>query len=230
MPKKSLSDNAYEEILENIVTCKYWPGSALSEDILVKELGISRTPIHNALIRLQQENLVTIHPKRGIRVNDIDPNQIRDIFNIRDVVEPYCIRKYGHLFSKEKLLEYQDVFSQDMTKFDKEYVYHKDVEFHTAIVDLAGNSIISTQYRLLHNLLLRINNVAANKINPRLPGSNQEHTDIIEKLLIDDDDSAAEKMELHLKKARESAYLSIQYLKEEGAVNPGINMMHVKRI
>ena len=225
MAKKSLADNAYDRILKDIVSCRYWPGSILNEDMLVAELGISRTPIHTALIRLQLENLVTIHPKKGVQVNEITPGQIRDIFNIRDLTEPHCLRKYGELFDKNRLLEFYELFDREYDPARMEYLYWKDVEFHLAIVDLAGNSIISSQYLLLQNILLRISNVCAIKIYKRLGQSNREHLDIIDALLKDDTETAAARMLTHLKEAREAAYLAVRYVKEGSAPLSGIQLM-----
>ena len=64
-----LSDTAYDELLSRIISCQYPPGSLLSEEKLVAELGISRTPIRSALIRLQQEHLVQVISKKGILVS-----------------------------------------------------------------------------------------------------------------------------------------------------------------
>ena len=94
-----LSDTAYDELLSRIISCKYPPGSLLSEEKLVAELGISRTPIRSALIRLQQEHLVQIISKKGILVSEITPEGIRDMFNLRNLIEPYAIREFGGNFS-----------------------------------------------------------------------------------------------------------------------------------
>ena len=71
MAKHDLSAEAYDILLKRIVENEYPPGFMLNELSLHSELNISRTPIHNAMVRLQQEDLVEILPKKGIRVTDI---------------------------------------------------------------------------------------------------------------------------------------------------------------
>lgn len=225
MKKKSLADQAYDQLLKDIISCKYWPGTSLNEDSLVGELGISRTPIHSALIRLQLENLVTIQPKKGVLVNDISPDQIRDIFNLRDLVEPHCIRRYGELFDKAKLQEFYDLFAAQYMPSEMQYIYWKDCEFHLSIVDLARNAILSSQFLLLQNILIRISNVCAIKIQKRLGTSNREHLAIIDALLRDDTESAASLMLAHLREAREASYMATKYVKEGSDPLQGIELM-----
>ena len=98
MAKTSLSDSVYQEALSRIVRCQYPPGSLVSEEQLVHELNASRTPIRSALIRLQQENLVRIIPKKGILVSQITPNYIRDLYNLRALIELYAIESFGQNF------------------------------------------------------------------------------------------------------------------------------------
>ena len=68
MPKLSLKQMAYNSIKEKILNCQYMPNSFLNEDLLCEEFGVSRTPIRDALSRLEQEHLITIMPKKGFFV------------------------------------------------------------------------------------------------------------------------------------------------------------------
>lgn len=67
MAKTNLKTLAYKTIKQKIVTCEYAPGLYLNEEILTEELKISRTPIRDALSRLEQEGLIEIKPKKGLR-------------------------------------------------------------------------------------------------------------------------------------------------------------------
>lgn len=209
-----LSDTAYDELLFRIISCQYPPGSLLSEEKLVAELGISRTPIRSALIRLQQEHLVQIISKKGILVSEIAPEGIRDLFNLRDLIEPYAIREFGGNFKKDKLIYYLNLFSKKYSKDDYQIVYDSDVQFHTDIVQLTGNTFLCSFYNSLQKLLSRITLICGISVTDRVVASNQEHVEIVLSLLKDDKEFAVAMLETHLKEARESAYQAILIQKD----------------
>lgn len=209
MPKLNLSETAYQVLLSRIVSCQYPPGCLLNEEKLVSELGISRTPIRAALIRLQQEHLVQIISKKGILVTEITPNGIRDLFNLRDLIEPYAIREFSGNFRKEKLIYYLELFSKESLLSDYQIIFDADVEFHTEIVGLTGNTFLCAFYNSLQKLLARITLICGTTVDDRLKISNQEHTEIVMALLKDDKESAARMLQVHLREARESAYQAI---------------------
>ena len=209
MPKQNLSETAYQVLLSRIVSCQYPPGCLLNEEKLVSELGISRTPIRAAMIRLQQEHLVQIISKKGILVTEITPNGIRDLFNLRDLIEPYAIREFSGNFRKEKLIYYLELFSKEYRMNDYQIIFDADVEFHTEIVALTGNTFLCAFYNSLQKLLARITLICGTSVDDRLTLSNKEHTEIVMALLKDDKDSAVGMLQVHLREARESAYQAI---------------------
>ena len=209
-----LSDTAYDELLSRIISCQYPPGSLLSEEKLVAELGISRTPIRSALIRLQQEHLIQVISKKGILVSEITPEGIRDLFNLRDLIEPYAIREFGGNFKKDKLIYYLNLFSKKYSKDDYQIVYDSDVQFHTDIVQLTGNTFLCSFYNSLQKLLSRITLICGISVTDRVVASNQEHVEIVLSLLKDDKEFAVAILETHLKEARESAYQAILIQKD----------------
>lgn len=208
MPAK-LSDTAYDELLLRILTLQYAPGSLLSEEKLVAELGFSRTPIRSALVRLEQEHLVQTISKKGILVSEITPEGIRDVFNLRDLIEPYAIREFGANFKKEQLLHYLDIFSRNYTDNDDRIVYDNDSQFHADIVHLTGNTFLCAFYDSLQKLLCRISVICGDSIENRVETSNKEHAEIVLALLQDETETAASLLERHLKAARASAYQAL---------------------
>ena len=95
MAKTNLKTIAYNMIHEKIVTCEYAPGSFLNEEMLTSSLGLGRTPIRDALSRLEHEGLVEIRPKVGITVTPLNISDINKIFEVRLLLEPYIIRNPG---------------------------------------------------------------------------------------------------------------------------------------
>lgn len=208
MSNTSLSDSVYEAILERIVFCHYPPGSLINEEQLVHELNASRTPIRSALVRLQEEKLVRVIPKKGIQVRDITPNGVRNLYNLRELIEIYSIENFGHRFSKDRLMDYLSDFSKDDPHMQLQ-VFHIDVDFHTEIVEQTGNTILRSYYQKLQHHLTRLSYYSGNNIHGRLRDSNEEHRKIIIALLRDDIETASQALSAHLKRSREIAYQSI---------------------
>ena len=88
MSKMNLKTQAYNTIRQKIATCEYAPGTFLNEELLTTELGLSRTPVRDALSRLEQEGLIEIKPKKGIIVMPLSINTIN------------MILKYGNYMSR----------------------------------------------------------------------------------------------------------------------------------
>ena len=76
--------------------------------------------------------------KKGILVSEITPEGIRDMFNLRNLIEPYAIREFGGNFKKDQLIYYLNLFSGKYSNDDYQIVFDSDVQFHTDIVRLRG--------------------------------------------------------------------------------------------
>jgi len=89
---KSLRDEAYQRLRQMIVLLEFAPGDVLREDDLKERLGIGRTPIREALQRLEREHFVTVIPRRGMFVAGIEVSELSMLFETRTVLEPYAAR------------------------------------------------------------------------------------------------------------------------------------------
>ena len=95
--KLSLKLQAYQYLKTKILNCEYRPNEFLNEQKLCAEMGnISRTPMRDALGRLEQEGLITILPKKGLMVSGITEEDVHSMFEMRLLVEPYALRTYGN--------------------------------------------------------------------------------------------------------------------------------------
>ena len=209
MSSENLNSHAYNTLLQRIVSTEYHPGEVLNESSLVDDLGVSRTTIHSAMIRLQQEHLIEFLPKKGLRVTSITPDTIREIHDIRDLIEPYAIRYARRPMSKDRLLSYMDIFDQSSGEESRKRLYTADSEFHLDIVLQSDNSLLCDYYRSMQPQFERISNFCGEADAQRLHDSNQEHLDIILALLRDDTKGAEQALLRHLRQSREVAYHSI---------------------
>jgi len=200
----SLREKAYEIIKNQIITGKLSPGIALNERELVAEIGVSRTPIREALNRLEKEHLVIITPQKGASVGTITPKVINDIYQLREVLEPHIVSLVTPNFSKDELLRFQKHFSC-LSVEDYDLLAENDMEFHYAIIYAFGNDYLN---HLMDNMYIqneRIRSLSL-RLPQRLSESVTEHLAIIEAMLARDPLKAAAAMRSHLANARYAAF------------------------
>ncbi len=210
MTKTNLKTLAYTAIRHKIITCEYAPGTFLNEERLTEELRLSRTPVRDALSRLEQEELIEIRPKRGIMVTPLSVNDINMIFEMRTLYEPYILLHYGALLPEKRLIELNDIFLH--TKPDSEYFqnndyfYELDSEFHLMVVNACPNTYIRHSYNLIWAQNQRFRNLTGNVSTSRLTATFQEHLDITGPCLRKNWKEAADKMAYHLEQSKKSSF------------------------
>ncbi|MEM7749082.1 MAG: GntR family transcriptional regulator, partial [Pseudomonadota bacterium] len=109
----TLTDTAYEELEERIVTLQLRPGETLSEGQLVEALGIGRTPVREALQRLAREGLIVVMPRRGIAVSEIDIKKQLELLKVRRELERLMVRLAAERSSDEECQQFNDL-AKDM--------------------------------------------------------------------------------------------------------------------
>ena len=201
---KNQKEFAYQKIRNNIIGGIFKPGQPIAEETLSAELKMSRTPIREALIRLQSEDLITIIERKGVIVNEITPKDIVEIFQIRLLVEPYATKVCVEFLEKavlkkiktflEKLVKSKSS-KQDFSALDKSLNELDDL--HNLIIKSSGNRRLVNLFYNLHGQILRVF-FLERRIPGRLGRSIQEHLNIVIALLEDDGDKAAENMRVHL--------------------------------
>lgn len=206
MAKETLKDKAYQIIKEKIITCQYKPGTLLNEIELVQEVDSSHTPIREALSRLEQENLVKFMPKKGIWVTDIVMSDVRDVYEVRELIEPHIIRRWGCDISKDELKEYMDHCKKSLenTK-DEEGKFKLDYILHDMILDQCRNAHLTRTMNQLQDQTRRLRNMTGNR-NSRLKYIMEEHIEITKWLLESDYEKAAQTMIYHLQQGKQSSF------------------------
>lgn len=210
MNKTNLKTQAYNTIRHKIVTCEYAPGAFLNEEILTEQLGLSRTPVRDALGRLEQEGLVEIKPKKGIIVTPLSINTINMIYEVRILYEPYIMRNYGASISVEKLNDFYQIFqaqkSTNICHENHDYFYELDTSFHNFIVDSCPNIYIRQNYTMIQTQTERFRYMTGNVSNRRLDETFLEHLDIIKAALQNDWETAAQKLVFHLEESKKASF------------------------
>lgn len=112
----TLSDTVLNTIRQAIVTGRLAPGERLNQDALASTLGVSRMPVRSALMQLESEGLVSFHPYRGALVRMLTPDQVREIYDLRIVLEEYALRKVIGSVSEDRMRRLEKLAA----KMDKE--------------------------------------------------------------------------------------------------------------
>ena len=197
--KVTVKQMAYDIIKSKILSCEYEPGRVINEAMLCDEIGVSRTPIREALSDLEHEMLVTVYPKKGTMVSKIDFSVVNDVFQVRRLIEPFIIRNYGVLINKDTILQARDV--QETICLDKttsNYHYKSDEDLHQAIVAANPNQYLTESLLKVYNQNQRIRILTGNTSEERLVISSKEHIRIIDFILCDEFQAAADEMLKHL--------------------------------
>jgi DNA-binding GntR family transcriptional regulator len=93
---QQLKDVVYERLRDALVDLTFQPGEALREAALVERLGVSKTPIREALVRLERDGLVETAPYRGARARTYTADDLRELFEVRELIESECVRRAAH--------------------------------------------------------------------------------------------------------------------------------------
>lgn len=197
MKKETLKDKAYKYIKSKIINCEYAPGDFLDEKTLIKEINSSRTPIREALNKIEQENLIKIIPKKGVFVTEISLKNIYDVYQARNLIEPTTIIIYGNNYDKSKLTEFKNFFQKENLKSND--FYKIDDRFHEYIVNISKNSYIINLMNdiRVQNQRIRIITGKSHDFN----NSVNEHIEIIDSILNKNYTEAEQLMKKHIELA-----------------------------
>lgn len=148
---KSLTDLAVERIRAAIVEGGLAFGEQLSEAVLAVNLGISKTPVREALLRLKMDGLVDIQPQRGTFVFTLDADEVKELTAFREIVETEALGLAMRL-DRATLVAVLQANLARMPKgkrFDPQRIHALDTEFHEAIVHACGNRYLIAAYALV---------------------------------------------------------------------------------
>jgi len=145
--KKTLVEQAYETIRYRIITTAYSPGAELNEAQVSLDTGFGRTPINQALHRLEQERFVDIRPRKGAWVRPISPDEIAEIIEVRLLLEPYSTAQAAASVKQDKLEEPRRILKRAQEELDNqartEVLMQLDGAFHSWINWISGNRALS---------------------------------------------------------------------------------------
>ena len=199
----SLADQVFEKLENDIITGVYPRGEILTELKLVEQLGVSRTPIREALRRLEQERLIEESGKGSV-VLGITSDDLLDIMNIRQHIEGLCAYYACVNMTPEGLQELRHIIDlQDFyfSKWDTEHLRQADDMFHDAICELSCRTVIRDTLVPLHRKTRRYRKSALLD-QERATHSLAEHHAILEAIESGDPEKVKSAMDSHMVKVK----------------------------
>jgi DNA-binding GntR family transcriptional regulator len=171
-PPPTLADQAYERLREEIIRVDLPPGTLLREDELMKRLGIGRTPVREALQRLQGDGFVTVLPRRGTLVSDISLTDLTAIYEVRKHLESWASRLAAERAGRAEHAEARQlVAALAALEPDDDYEPLLDIDrrIHRFVYRSTRNLFLANTADQYHNLSLRILHVAMKRFPALTP-------------------------------------------------------------
>ena len=200
-----LRDKAYEIIKNRIINCELTPGEPISETDLMKLIGSSRTPIREALNKLENENLVIIYPKRGIFVTGISIKDVIDIYAIREVVEPLAARLATQHIDLNKLDRFYQLYSDPQHQHTLEEHIKVDREFHSLVANSADNQLLAQILLRIYDQNSRIRILSKLRVKERHEEARLEHFELIKGFMDRDAERVEAVMKIHIANGKKTA-------------------------
>ena len=151
---RNIAETVYESLKSAILENTLKAGSRLIEASIATELGVSNTPVREALTRLEREGLVTILPRRGAVVRSFSADDILEIGEVRELIEAHAIRKSVERRTSKVLAQLEAILDQCVPLVaarDLRSLNRLDVEFHRLLVRTSGNSRLIHVFEMLHD-------------------------------------------------------------------------------
>ncbi len=200
----SLAESVYARLREEILLGQLSSGTPLTEKDLANRLKISRTPIREALRRLQEDGLVEIRHGRGAWVKQVSFRDIVEAYEIRGLVEPYAAHLAASRLSPEcaqHLREMLETFREPTLTVDLSRRWQIDAQLHDVILEAAGNALLRA---MIWDLRMRTERAFTYIADQRLEMFRQEHVVLIQTILNGDAVNAERLMREHLEHAKSS--------------------------
>ena len=141
VPERSLAETAYDKLKADIFDFALLPGDRFTETEIAQRLSMSRTPVRDALYRLEREGYLTVHLRVGWSVRPYDFRQFEDLYDLRLILEHAAIVRLCEMEEREGLEVLKAIWLVPAAerKTDAKEVAALDEAFHTALVEVAGN-------------------------------------------------------------------------------------------
>jgi DNA-binding GntR family transcriptional regulator len=201
---ESLADQTLRALKEEIVAGRLLPGQRVNLAAYQEHWQLSMTPLRDAAKRLEDEGLVTIRPRKGIYVAEVDETELQEIFDIRQALEPLATRLAAPFIAPEDvdrlIRAYQDAGAKTSPEERERALGAVDSALHDLVLDHCPNRRLVDTMRRLWTSIMWCLSVVPLKVPHALEHSLEEHLAVLHALRDGDAEAAAEQMRVHLER------------------------------
>lgn len=204
-PRQAAKDRVLRHVREHILDGTYAGGTLLSEGEVAEETGVSRTPVREAFLLLEAEGLMRLYPKRGALVVAVSPDEVRDVMETRMLVERHAVRRVAEAGAPGLGARLEDLLRTQTELADRgdgAGFVDADREFHRAIVEAAGNAILTRLYDSLRDRQRRMGTASILREPSLVRRFLADHVTLAAALRAGDADAAERALVDHLATAR----------------------------
>jgi DNA-binding GntR family transcriptional regulator len=191
----SLAEQAYRELRDRLIMLEIRPGDPINDGQLAAELGVGRTPVREALKRLETDHLVISYPRRGTFATIVDITELADVSELRQLLEPLAARKAARNAGPAMRAELDSVartieeLAHATEKPEKKALMRYDLTVHRLIYKAAGNRHLEDSLIRYDNLATRIWCLVLDKV-PTVAGHISEHVQLLDAVVAGDEELA----------------------------------------
>ncbi|MBB3084517.1 GntR family transcriptional regulator [Geodermatophilus sabuli] len=190
---RSLADKAYAAIRDRLIMLTIRPGDPIDDDALAQDLGVGRTPVREALKRLEVDRLVVSYPRRGTFATGMDISDLAHISEIRAQLEPLAARRAAERAARMGYAELEELATRiedlDVTRIDRAELMRWDLSVHRTIYRAAGNPHLEDVLIRYDNLATRIFCLFLDRL-PTVDAHVGEHVELLRAIAAGDADRA----------------------------------------
>lgn len=220
----NLTDRVYRVIKDRILSQEIEVGSRLRDEEIAQQLGVSRTPVREAVLRLSREGLVEIIPRSGTRVRTFSEEDLEHIFDLRIALEALAIRKAVARIEPEQIKRLRSMHVKAelaLQQGDAKPALEFDTQMHRVILEASGNPRLQEIMVTINDYVALFRNIGAR--TPYHRGYTYRHREIIRALERRDPDMGARMLSEHIEVAKKELFRDFRQrklLKPSGNAQP----------
>ena len=220
LKSRNISEQAYHHIRESLLKSGAYVGQKIPHQELGQKLGISHTPLREALFRLVAEGLLEHQTYKGFYVPAITIEEANELYETREIIEPFLVEKTAKQMDDALAKKFANIvkkYKELMTVHYNRKRILTDKKFHVEIANSAGNNILSQVLNQLYDKLIfksPVERISQSRVKEAV----QENYDILELMIDKKGKRAGKKMKQHIRKQRE--YVIKNILNKENEIQP----------
>jgi DNA-binding GntR family transcriptional regulator len=199
--RPNLSDIAYDEIKEMIFSGGLAQGERIVLEKMSDQLNLSITPLREALNKLSQEDLIRVTPRSSYEVTSLNVEDIKDILDIRDMLETFALMTAGENLARFKVDAFRGIFAKLKATQNYRKFIEADTQFHESIINMSQNRKLWKLFTYIHSAQ-RILMVPSARIPGRIDKAIEEHLQILNAIERKDTDLAVKRLSAHIQRVK----------------------------